>query len=993
MQNLWYTDGRKSVSVGRLDDFLEWLIDQDGDADGEIRTKTASQKVAFVYRCMNLIANAMRGVPWRITPVGNDDAWDESQGYQNKLGFLPDPNRIIELVARSLLAPGSAYLFKTQKGGETTDLRYMAASTLTPEFGPQGVERFVREINGKRYVYPAERFVWFWPPDESVEIGPPQSSPVKAALMAAGANYYTAKFISDFFARGAIKGTLLAVKGNPVEAERNRLKDWWRRTFGQGSKSSFNTEIINADSIEPVKIGEGLESLNNTELTKQMREDIAVAMGVPMSKLLSSSVSGLGGGGVAESDDIGFYQDTVLPLGEFVADTLNEQLLRPLGYQWSWLWDTLDVFQADEKTRSVAFKTYVDAGMKQNIAAYMLGIEIPKPDDVPEWYVDSFEEKQEPPAFGQGGDDDEGMDRQQLAEYQRERAETTGETRAVELDKWERMAAKRFEEGHPEKALEFETEIIHPGRVAVIKKGLQCCETADDVSDMFDALADAESYSKKKVGLKASREAIEARLKRKIRQAMQGWETSVAQAIEQGRPIDYDQLFKDFHAALRPEMELIQTQRVLDLAADVGIVFDPAIINTEAARWAREYSYDLVQGLTETTRDVVREAASTFVETSGMTMGNLRQLLRPAFGESRAEMIAITEVTRAYSEATNRYQAKLGEEGLEMNRIWQTNHDDLVCNICGPLNGKPEQDWPGHLSSGPPAHPRCRCWTSLSALPLKEHRENARELAAERERILEEMGQLVKFDAADLRQQLFAEMDAYPRIDEIAARKAKLNAQMDKLEAGTTEHGKLWREWLDLNSEQFALKQERDTAILERLAVDNPSHVKMIAGKDLDDRTRRYFGDGLTRFEKLVDAELMPDDAEVSVFTTAGRSRCFRDQVYMGQGAGPTSAVHELGHYLEHTNPDVLDKAIEFLKERAGDESLQRLGDNYDKDEVAWFDGFINPYMGKAYIHRGKISATEIVSMGLEFLYKDPIKLARQDPEYFDFIVSLVRGL
>jgi len=499
---------QKAVSLADFDDFLDWMVDQGGEEDGKVRLSTAMQKVAFVYRCIRLVSDAVRNAPFRISPVGSDDDWDSSQDYQNKLGILPNPKRTVELVTRSLLGPGRAYLFKTEQGRTFKELRYMVASTIKPKIdGSEGLVGFVREVNGNRTVYDPERFVWFWPADETVELGPPKSSPVQAALQAAGANYFTAKFISDFFARGAIKGTLLAVKGNPVESERQRLKDWFRKTFFGGSGTSWSTEIINADVVEPVKIGEGLESLNNNELTRQMREDIAVALGVPMSKLLSSTVAGLGGGGVAESDDVGFYADTVRPLGDFIADTLNAQLLRPMGYQWQWLWDTLDVFQTDEKARSVAFKTYVDSGMLPHIAAYMLGIEIPKEKDVPSHYIDSFEEKKEPEAFGLPGQGDEeeeedesDMSQEQQAEYQREREATV---RNVDLDKWERMASKRFDEGHPEKALDFETDLIQPGLAAGIRMALEQCETSEEVKAMFGRVQAAQEWQHKRGALES----------------------------------------------------------------------------------------------------------------------------------------------------------------------------------------------------------------------------------------------------------------------------------------------------------------------------------------------------------------------------------------------------------------------------------------------------------------------------------------------------------
>ena len=487
-----YTDGRKAVGLSDLDNFLDWLA-ADGGQDGELSVTAAMRKVAFVARAVKLIADAVRTSPFRLVRLGTDDEYDKGSDWQNLVGFLPNPKHTLELVARSILGPGSAYLFRTLQGRRVIDLRYVAASTITPNIdGVAGVTGFTRKINGQQVDWPAERFVWFWPADDSVEIGPPKTSPVQAALMAAGADYYTSKFVGDFFARGAIKGTLLAVKGNPAEPERKRLKEWFTRTFGRGSASSFGTEIINADALEPVKIGEGLEGLNNSELTREMREDIAVALGVPMSLLLSGTVAGLGGGGVAAQDDIHFYNKTVMPLGEFIADVLNQQVFTPLGLRWDWLWNTLDVFQQDERERAVAFKTYVDARMRPEVAAAMLGLEIPQDADIPPHYAAAFTEEPEPPVMLPGAspatsreepdEPEETPNPEMQAELAKERELGT---RAVDLERWQRKAVKRFEEGKPEKATEFESDAIPATLHAAIVGALSECKTASEVADAF----------------------------------------------------------------------------------------------------------------------------------------------------------------------------------------------------------------------------------------------------------------------------------------------------------------------------------------------------------------------------------------------------------------------------------------------------------------------------------------------------------------------------
>jgi len=191
---------------------------------------------------------------------------------------------------------------------------------------------------------------------------------------------------------------------------------------------------------------------------------------------------------------------------------------------------------------------------------------------------------------------------------------------------------------------------------------------------------------------------------------------------------------------LGPEIAAITTQQALGLVAETGITFDMAVVSQEAIEWARQYTYDLIRGITDTTRELVRQATSTYFETPGMTMSDLKRLLEPAFSPVRAEMIAVTEMTRASSMATNQHQQALAKVGIDMRRIWQTNHDSLVCDICGPLNGLPEEDWKAMYGLGPPAHPNCRCKTSLSVLEAAYHREEAEELAKEREAILERAG-------------------------------------------------------------------------------------------------------------------------------------------------------------------------------------------------------------------------------------------------------------
>jgi len=269
---------------------------------------------------------------------------------------------------------------------------------------------------------------------------------------------------------------------------------------------------------------------------------------------------------------------------------------------------------------------------------------------------------------------------------------------------------------------DFFTELTR-WRDKAAKRGKSCTFISDVIPDWFNAevMAAQEAIGPELAfsflkQMDDARMAAERRLKRRIQEVLKEFEEKVARAVRAGRDPDYDKLFEQLRAALQPEIAALAVDEAMRTSADVGIVFDPTIINQMAVEWARDYSYELVTGLTDTTRKLVSGVAQSFIETPGMTQGDIEKLLAPAFGAVRAEMIAVTEITRAYSEATNTTQRLINQTGVQMHRVWHTANDDLVCPICGPLNDKPEDDWRGQFPTGPPAHVNCRCATGLSAM-------------------------------------------------------------------------------------------------------------------------------------------------------------------------------------------------------------------------------------------------------------------------------------
>lgn len=116
-----------------------------------------------------------------------------------------------------------------------------------------------------------------------------------------------------------------------------------------------------------------------------------------------------------------------------------------------------------------------------------------------------------------------------------------------------------------------------------------------------------------------------------------------------------------------------------------------------------------------------------------------------------------------------------------------------------------------------------------------------------------------------------------------------------------------------------------------------------------------------------------------------------------------TVSFHEIGHYVEHFNPDALKLSKEFLAYRTKgeqEEPIQNVLYWYGVNEKTKKDNFITPYIGKTYTN-----ATEILSVGLESLFEPGkgkifsqtsrgsevvMRKISDDPEYLNFIIGMI---
>ena len=174
-----------------------------------------------------------------------------------------------------------------------------------------------------------------------------------------------------------------------------------------------------------------------------------------------------------------------------------------------------------------------------------------------------------------------------------------------------------------------------------------------------------------------------------------------------------------------PEDEAALIKALLDAVKGGVILFgtgkipgiNEEMVHAEALAFVRSYFYDTFkEELTKSTIRALEKALTSFISSPGYTIGQLIGDISPVFGASRAERIAVTEVTRAYASG----QRLMGEElrreypDIQIVKQWFTNNDELVCDYCGALDGliveADEMYDEANSVFEPPRHPRCRCW-------------------------------------------------------------------------------------------------------------------------------------------------------------------------------------------------------------------------------------------------------------------------------------------
>jgi HK97 family phage portal protein len=478
----------------------------------------AYASAVWAYRCIKLRADSVAGVPLVLLDRSGEPVADHPI-----LNLLQDVNPYTMNLGDLLRATeaayniwGTAYWLKTLStkvglGPVLTNgsggacgikwLTWLNPQTVEPVVdGQRGITGYKQTVNGQTRTFSPEEVIAFRNFDPLDDLG--GLSPLSVALNEVNAELNASRFVSAFFANDARPAGLLSTDTPIVESEMERIRGWWNRLF-QGAANKWKTGIVGG-GLRWQTITFPPTDLALKELREEDRRAICAVFGVP------SALAGAWEAATyatAREQKASFYEDTIIPQLEYIAEVLNWSLLphypdlTARDARLAWDLDSIAALRESATDKAERLTHLFQSGVitRNEVRAGLGMVLLPETDDGFVFELQNpkpNEEETDRPILPADQNDAENPISVGTLTQDSTPVRTNGskalpgdEAILAELRRWKRFAVRRMKAG--QSLRDFETSVIPVEIWDEINDMLDDAQTVDEVRALFDMQVDA----------------------------------------------------------------------------------------------------------------------------------------------------------------------------------------------------------------------------------------------------------------------------------------------------------------------------------------------------------------------------------------------------------------------------------------------------------------------------------------------------------------------
>lgn len=660
-------------------------------------TLDAYEKVPMYYRAINLRSDALGTVPWEL----------KRNGSVVDYPFTTPLEHLIQQTERALMLTGRAFWLRLYRGRVLYGFQFLNPRSIEVTYHPelqQGADyltalRFTQKMNGQVHAqWTIDDVVYFHEPSIKTDINE-EVSPARVALQSAQLAYYLERFASAFFEHGAQPALVLSLDKSVTPPELERMKSHWTR-YVENVSNAFKTFFFRGQ-VNAQIVTFPLDQMDMVPIQERAVMNIVSTFGVPRTMIEASAANYA----TADSDRQSFWRETIVPRLAFYERILNEQLFSKLKYQFAFLPEKLDVFQVDEAARANSLVLLVQAGLPLAAAMKQLGYDnIEESLGLPVTIIEDT-------SGGVNVATGTPVSTTPALPDERQTVQDIAQKRIEDLDRYESKATGRFRPGRSA-SVKFSSDVLPGYLLDYIDTELGSVKKKSDIAAVFASVK--LSYADMTEGEKRVYREIVAKLKKR--------NGETAEKIAAG---DYTAVDTDLRGVLDEhvantvlEAGAERVTPIRGLADDQSAELIETGIKAHGATYLDKYWNPFLEDLSATEKAYVDRVIADVMVSTGVTQQDIEDRLS-MFGQLRAQRIAFTEPTRAASQQTLEVLRTAQGAGINVARIWNTEKDRIVCDICKALDGKYDTEWAAiytgteDISQGAPAHVNCRCDTGL----------------------------------------------------------------------------------------------------------------------------------------------------------------------------------------------------------------------------------------------------------------------------------------